>query len=254
MGFLSRSKSTAAKDLNSHGKKDRTTAERTASSVADEPQKRSVSRERPQTADRRKSSSRPRTANKATDLPVFDQTIEIRSGDHIFNFPTPTSSPRLPPPRSATFEASPSPFSVLESPAIGVALGSPSQAPMPTWGRSFTADHVSKRMPAQLQPARVPPAIPEQPGSGLERPELRKKKSNWKSFGSLFGRKSIQPAADEPFYKLQVAQGQERAAGGMVTPSPGASPIFRTEPAVSTIGSQTKAINDARYGEVRSPS
>lgn len=188
-------------------------------------QKRSLSRERPKTADGRKTSSQTRTARSVPDLPVPGQTIDFKAGDDVFSFPTPTPSPRLPPPKSATFAATPSPLSERESPHIGVALGSPLQAAMPSWGRSFTADHISKRMPRQPPPARVEEAIPQQSPSDVPTPQLRRKKSAWKSFGSLFGRRSARPPAEEPFYKLRLPEENGSAGSGPVTPSPRASPV-----------------------------
>ena len=93
------------------------------------------------------------------DLQKVGQTIEYTAGLDTFRFPTP--SPRMPPrsatlqngtrfpgmpPRSATYQQSSSPLIYQESPHIGRAIGSPSNAP-PSWGRSYTSDHISNRMP-----------------------------------------------------------------------------------------------------------
>ena len=225
MGFLQRSKSAAIVEQNNRWKKDEAVPEHPNIPTTDGVQKKSMSQERPKTADDRRSRSfsRPRTATCATkamdrgaDLQIPGQPIEIKAGDEVFNFPTP--SPRLPP-KSATFQTfqpAPSSLKLSESPAIGVALGSPTQAtmpkqvPMPSWGRSFTADHISNRMPVNPPPARTPPAIPEQAETDVQKSALRQKKSSWKKFGALFGRKAAKPVAEEPFYKLKVPQDHDR--------------------------------------------
>ena len=205
--------------------------------TSNEGQTRSTSQERPKTADdkRSRSFSRPRTATRAADhsadLQMLGQTIEIRAGDETFSFPTP--SPRLPP-KSATFHHKPSPLNASGSPAIGVALGSPSQAAMPCWGRSITADHISSRMPVLPPPARAPPAIPDQSENDGQRTELRRKKSTWKKFGDLFGRKAPRPLPEEPFYKLKPTREQDRVTDKLHPPpaatgfaSPGHSPFLK---------------------------
>ena len=240
MAFLHRSKSQVAKDHKSPAKKDESKVDRTDAPAFRVEAKKSMAQERPQTADRRKSFSRPRTAtsaNKAAersaDLPIAGQTIEIKQGNDTFNFPTP--SPRLPPPRSTTLRSSASPLNG-DSPRIGVAIGSPTQMP-PQWGRSFTVDHLSKRMPAQPPPARAPPTIPERAWTVEQaeprvEPELRRKKSGWKSFGGLFGRKK--PADKEPFYKVQLHPDLDKPAARIRaaadTPSPAPSPAPALSP------------------------
>ena len=143
---------------------------------------------------------RPRTANQAApspfgerrDLHAIGETIAIQSGGDTFNFPTP--SPRLPPPsrdRSSTFQGTASPLAQPQSPPpIGVALGSPTQAP-PAWGRSYTADEINARMGRAVAPkARQQAIIPEEqlaePEALPSFPELRKKESRWKTLGGLF--------------------------------------------------------------------
>lgn len=238
MGFLQRSKSAAVVET-IRGKKDEAGAEyRDASATTTSgEQKKSVSQERPKTADDRRSRSfsRPRTAtgttkiaHRSVELQVSGPTIEIKAGDEIFNFPTP--SPRLPP-KSATFQPSPSPLNLSGnlsgSPAIGVALGSPSHPPMPSWGRSFTVDHISNRMPVQPAPARAPPSVPEQTENGSQKTELRKKKSPWRTLGGLFGRKPSKRDVDEPFYKLKLPQERDKQRSQLHPdfPTPEPSPL-----------------------------
>ena len=238
MGFLQRSKSAAVVDQNKRGRKDEAVADHPDIPLKDDFAKKSMSQERPKTADDRRSRSfsRPRTATRvkdcSIDIPIPGETIQIKAGNETFDFPTP--SPRLPP-KSATFQLTPSPLNLSGSPAIGVALGSPSHPPsqpaMPNWGRSFTADHISNRMPFQQPPARPPPAIPERVESDAPSPEVRRKKSSWKTFGGLFGRKQPKQAVEEPFYKLRLPQEHNQLSSllrptdaAADTPSPGVSP------------------------------
>lgn len=138
-------------------------------------QERPKTADRQQTVDRRRSFSRPRTANSAKDrekekeqmeMALPTQTIEFKAGKDTYNFPTP--SPRLPPPRSATLHTSParSPLSgvVGESPKIGVAIGSPREMP-PHWGRTHTADAFSKKLPARPPPTRAMTELPQVPST-----------------------------------------------------------------------------------------
>jgi hypothetical protein len=54
-----------------------------------------------------------------------------------------------------------------------------------------------------------------------KRPELKKKKSSWKSFGGLFGRKNSKSPAQEPFYKVKMPEQHSNvAARSLDTPSP----------------------------------
>ena len=163
------------------------------------------------------------------------QTIEFKAGKDTYNFPTP--SPRLPPPRGATTQASParSPLhgtaAIGESPKIGVAIGSPREMP-PQWGRTHTVDQVSKKLPARPPPTRAMTELPHVPEKTPE--PLPKKKASWKNLGGIFGRKpSTKTVAPEPFYKLQPPREQEEqpaptrvlhsAARQQVSPSPALS-------------------------------
>lgn len=136
-----------------------------------------------------------RDPTRSDDLHRAVQTVEITDGLDTFRFPTP--SPRMPP-RSATFQHSPSPLQ-YDSPPIGVAIGSPSNAP-PNWGRSFTSDFISNRI--HQPPSRAPPPPPEQIYDSPSKTELRRKKSGWKAFGHLF-RKSSKRVPQEEFYKCK---------------------------------------------------
>lgn len=233
MGFLQRSKSAAVGEPEHRGKKDEAVAERHDESPIDGQPKERTSQERPKTADYRRSRSfsRPRTATGVSrttersfelDMPP---PIEIKSGDETFSFPVP--SPRFPP-KSATYLPQPTLFGKTGSPQIGVALGSPGHPPMPSWGRSFTADHISPRMPEQ--PSRAPPAIPEQVTDDDHIVDKRKKASTWKS---IFGRgRKSHKKIQEPFYSLKVAPHPDQPSDYLVAPgstsrrfSPARSPV-----------------------------
>lgn len=187
-------------------------------------------RDRPKTADRqqgvdrRRSFSRPRTATSATsagkskdkdlektqvEMALSTQTIEIKAGKDTYNFPTP--SPRLPPPRSATTQASPahSPLvpAVDDSPRIGVAIGSPREG-APQWGRTHTVDQITMKPVARPPPIRSKTELPRVPDKATE--QVAKKKGSWKNLGGIFGRKpSTKSAAPEPFYQLRLPHEQE---------------------------------------------
>ncbi|TKA72571.1 hypothetical protein B0A55_07216 [Friedmanniomyces simplex] len=192
-------------------------------------------------------------------LSVIGETIEIRAGGDTFNFPTP--SPRLPPQGkgSSAFQASPLSLTEPQSspPAIGVAIGSPTQAP-PAWGRSYTADEMNERMGGSAEAAQSQRTIPGDraaEGGALPRvPELRKKESRWKTLGLLFGRKAARPpAVSEPFYKVQIAQAEPqeqyqtphsppyaRTLAETPSPSPG---MMRSPGSISTHHSRSPSIN-----------
>ncbi|KAK5169476.1 uncharacterized protein LTR77_005452 [Saxophila tyrrhenica] len=228
MPTLRRSHSTAAREAKEQDrKKIEAASARGRPSLQAGERKRAVKiPERPKTADdRHRSFSRPRTAhsgaerNMEQELPP--EIIEFRSGADTYNFPTP--SPRVPP-KSATFHhsPSPSPLAFRESPGIGMALGSPTQAAMPTWGRSQTADQLGSRRKAPSPIDHPSPALPERTTSRSQRPELKKKSSNWKSIRDLFGRKPSKTEVPEPFYKLKVpeAQSADRPTAYSASPPP----------------------------------
>lgn len=164
-------------------------------------------RSRSASTDARRSIERPMTAPSQDDCPLhtINETIDIREGGDTFSFPTP--SPRLPPPRSATFQIYPSPLTVgnspgLESPAIGIALGSPSQGHQ-LRGRTFTSETVPRSNLTRPEPARAHTTIPERMAVSPMQPELRRKKSGWKTLGNLFQRRPSKSAVHDPFYKVQ---------------------------------------------------
>jgi hypothetical protein len=216
MALLNRSQSAAAVHP-----KDRTRAKDASSAALSHPRqltsetKRPTQIERPKTADDRlsRSFSRPRTANSAmertveVEMPI--EVIQFKALGETYNFPTP--SPRLPQ-KDVTFQLPPTPASMAslgDSPAIGVALGSPTQA-APKWGRAFTTGDINDGRQQHRPTAHPAPSPLGQPltndAARPQRPELKKKKSSWKSIASLFGRKSSKPVPDEPFYKVKVPQ------------------------------------------------
>ncbi|EMC93001.1 hypothetical protein BAUCODRAFT_269916 [Baudoinia panamericana UAMH 10762] len=187
---------------------------------------------RPKSADERKSiDSRPRTGSKVAGIRVkmlssMVETIDISTGGDTFRFPTP--SPRLQPHKSQATEVAPSPLRMASgSPRIGIAIGSPSQVP-PTWGRSYTTDRIVDRLPptAMLQRRNTEMTAIPQYNVSCEHPkppELRRKKSSWKTFGALFQKKPATTSASEPFYKVQLPV-QPVARPLIDTPSPSPGP------------------------------
>ncbi|EME41837.1 hypothetical protein DOTSEDRAFT_74036 [Dothistroma septosporum NZE10] len=135
------------------------------------------------------------------DLQKSGHIVEYKDGLDTFRFPTP--SPRMPSmPRSATataFRHSPSQLH-HESPAIGIALEFPTNAP-PSLGRSFTADDVSSRMSHKLPNGTLPPPLAPQsvePAAVAQgSPDVRKKKSGWKTIRTVF-RWTSKPAVRIP--------------------------------------------------------
>ncbi|KAK4493775.1 hypothetical protein PRZ48_014960 [Zasmidium cellare] len=209
---------------------------------------------------RKRSLSKPRMAAKevkeptcSEDLYLVGQTLEYKDGLDTFRFPTP--SPRLPPPpRSATFHHSPSPLlkqhdsplSTYESPRIGVAIGSPSNAP-PSWGRSFTADHISTRMPHP--PSRTPPRPPGEDLRASQSPQQRKKKSSWKTIGTIFRWTSKPAQAQRP-----ASRGNANLEDSTITPC---SPIIRTlapSEAPSPVLPSPKPVANAQHRRMHSGS
>lgn len=203
MKFLERKRSIKAKESRKDVKQDEESAD--GGTNAQRERRTSMFQQRPKSANERKSFQRPRTANKISergqDLTVEAMTMDIKAGGDIFSFPAP--SPRLPPTsKSAAPYPSASPRGIMESPPIGVALGSPSH--MPIWGRSYTADQISGRIAKPSGPVRAQTKIAEEPTGALPQPGLRRKKSGWKTLGALFQRKPSKPALQEPFYKVQM--------------------------------------------------
>ena len=254
MGFLQRSKSAAVGEPEQRWKQDQAVAEQRDVPTIDGPKKQRVSQERPKTADDRRSRSfsRPRTATgisrtteRSFDLDIRPPMMEFKAGDETFAFPTP--SPRLPP-KSATFPLPPPVPSKSGSPQIGVALGSPGHPPVPSWpswGRSFTADHISTRMPVQPQPSRAPPAIPEQSEGEDAFIKPYKKTSSWKTFGGIFGRgRKSHKKIDEPFYSLKVAPHPDQPSDYLV--APGAT-VRRFSPARSPLSQPTLSFEGPRH-------
>ncbi|KAK5128385.1 hypothetical protein LTR85_003053 [Meristemomyces frigidus] len=178
---------------------------------------------------RSKSLERPRTANRTNDrgenLQTLGETIEIREGGDTFHFPTP--SPRLPPPKSATFQAAPSPLAAGERTPIGVAIGSPAQV-APSWGRSFTSASPATKMERQPPPVRAHTthtALAGPAEGSFKAPELRKKKSSWKTLGGLFHRHSPKTEIQEPFYKVRVEPESTAAQARPLIDTPSPSPV-----------------------------
>ena len=237
MPLLHRSRATMARGLRSEeSKQDVAAAEPGVSTQSNDERKKSIGSDRPKTADARasRSFSRPRTANatveRSVEVPAQPETIQFKSGNDTYNFPTP--SPRLPP-KSATFyyPPTPSPHLPSESPAIGVALGSPSQPPMPKWGRAYTTNDVWGREAVASPPRRMPATAAKMTETTPQRPDLKRKKSSWRALGDLFGRKPSKSAVQEPFYKVKVPHAQKpEAARSLDTPSPIQPDVHSSKP------------------------
>lgn len=248
MAFLKRSKSQKVKPVKEADKNEEPMPEQD-DAVKDKRKNRVERRRsvfaRSKSADGRKSTERPRTANRTADrsreLQMLGETIVIREGGDTFSFPTP--SPRLPP-KSATFQATSSPLAGNLTPPIGVAIGSPRQAP-PTWGRLHTFDHMastpSRHPPAPVRAYTTVQALQDAPS---RTPELRKKKSGWKALGSLFQRTPSKPTVQEPFYKLRVEPDPIPAHARPIidTPSPSHGPGPMSPGSISSHHSRSPSI------------
>lgn len=216
MGFLERSKSQRAKDPKVHGDRGfESETEREGSTTVN----RAVSRrksifhfaaatpmrsdEKPTSPGSRKSFDDSRVAEEldSTDEMLAPHNrIDFRAGNDTFSFPTP--SPRLPE-KDVSFLSSPSPLATAQSsPRIGIAIGSPSNAPM--YNRSYTTGQLPSR--TERQPAPVTAQTWEQTSTQLQRPEAKKSKSAWKSFGKLFKSKHAKQDVLEPFDGIATQQ------------------------------------------------
>ncbi|KAF2211051.1 hypothetical protein CERZMDRAFT_106573 [Cercospora zeae-maydis SCOH1-5] len=202
-------------------------------STMDRPQSTSAERRRLQRS-RPRMHMAARTANDASPLPTSSRdlgqqvrTIEYAAAPDVFPFPTP--SPRVPP-HSATISRRPHAPTALpptspacqtqpmqspaESPHVGIAQGSPSEAP-PVWARSHTLDAVATRTTAGLPPSRPPPLVPqsEKKDTVISVPK-QKKISSWKTFSNLFRGK----ATTQPVHKIKPS------------PTAGVEPAHRDPP------------------------
>ncbi|KAM3421840.1 hypothetical protein BST61_g2217 [Cercospora zeina] len=152
-----------------------------------------------------------RTANDSSPLPKSSKglgqqakTMEYAAGPDIFPFPTP--SHRVPPHSSTTSRrhhasttlppASPAyqmqPMqSPAETPHVGVALGSPSAAPLDC-ARSHNQDTIATRWTAGLPPSQSLPPVShsERTDTVISAPK-QKKLSSWKTFSNLFRGKAV---------------------------------------------------------------
>ncbi|KAK5130987.1 hypothetical protein LTR08_001399 [Meristemomyces frigidus] len=177
---------------------------------------------------RRSIFNRSKSANRAVErkeeLRALGETIEIREGGDTYNFPTP--SPRLPR-KAPAFEAAPapSPLTGYHTTPVGVAIGSPAAQVLPRWGRSHTVSHGT---PAETSRQPLPPrahttvtALPVLPDPTPKPPEIRKKKSGWKTLGSLFRSHAPKPTVQETFHQVRAAPEQPR-------PSMHARPLIET--------------------------
>jgi len=154
-------------------------------------------------ADTQAGLGRPQTTHRPVDRSEQPQhsateSLEIRSGGDTLTFSFPSPGP--PAPKSATFQTSSLPSVTMGSPAIGVALGSPTHGR--AWGRSFTSDHISNRMPKQPLIA-LPSTLRDDPEVDAPETQSRKKKSGWKTLSSLLRSKARKPPIPEPFYKVR---------------------------------------------------
>lgn len=210
MGFLQRSKSAAVVEQVTKKKKNGSPPEsKEIVEPIEEGKKSSSSGDRPSIADRT-SFSRPRTANAAigrtTEVqhPCFK--IDLKAGNEMFSFPMP--SPRISFPKSAVGQVASSSSREPEVPAIGLAIGSPSQAG--PWDELINNDFDADLMPAPLCPTRPAPTVPEHPDLELRLNDIKKKKTQWKNLGALFSRKPAKVNSEQP-----VTQKQEESKLGL---------------------------------------
>lgn len=209
MGFLERSKSQRAKYPKTHGDRGfESETEREGSTTVNRAvsKRKSIfhlagatptrSEDGPTSPGSRKSVDDLRATEEpdtTDEMLAPNDTIDFRAGNDTFSFPTP--SPRFPD-KNASYLSTPSPLATAQSsPRIGIALGSPSNAPM--YNRSYTTGQLPTRTQRQQVP--VTAQTWDQTSSQPQRPELKKSKSAWKSFGKLFKSKHAKQDVMEPF-------------------------------------------------------
>lgn len=189
-----------------------------------------------------------RSGDHVADLQTLGETVDIRGGGDTFTLPTPP--PHLPP-KSATFQAEPSPLAAGESTPVGVAIGSHTHV-LPAWGRSFTSTQIPNRIDRQAPPLRaftmqtgLPTLLEGAPRAG----ELRKKKSSWKTFGGILKRHS---AKDESHVVIHNVSAEPETAALIARPlieTPLPSPGALQSP--TSISSHQSRIPSAMRGMVR---
>jgi hypothetical protein len=163
------------------------------------------------TIDSAENIARPKTANEAMDrkreLMAVGSPIIVTSGPDTFNFPTPLKRPFTP--NSNTRSAN----MHVDSPQIGIALGSPShtshfQSPP----GSMTMSPVQGRLHASSRDVITPVSTPGRSQTAFSsrtsewkagepaRPNepTKPKLSRWKSLGGLFARRPAQKTSQQP--------------------------------------------------------
>lgn len=162
------------------------------------------------------------------------------TGNHSFKCPSPalvnTKTKRTPPTSVAHLPTMPDPSSTF-SPAPK----SSKTATPPAWNRAVT-DPVLNTMQREALPK--PANTWDHPQDNQPRPQLRKQKSAWKSFGDLFrGKQTRQPIPDQ-FYQVQAPSSNasvqhKRTAQDKVgvLDSPVQSPVTKDERTVARVDS-----------------
>lgn len=163
------------------------------------------------------------------------------AANHSFKCPSPAlvnnKTKRTPPTSVAHLPTMPDSTASTFSPAPK----SSSRTAPPTWNRAVT-DPVLSTTQRETLPRQADTW--EQSHSGSQRPQLRKQKSAWKSFGDLFrGKQARQPIPDQ-FYQVQppsneaLVQSKHTAQGRVgVLESPVPSPVGKDDRTVARVDS-----------------
>lgn len=185
-------------------------------------------------------------SNSRNDQRSYPPNMQFVTGNDSFRFPSPalvnnstkksppTSVAHLPSLAAAGNDSTISTPGPQHTPGLQHTPG-PQQTPRhqpPSWTRSHTAPIVgTPRLEALPQPSNWEHT--------QQRPQLKKQKSAWKTFGSFFkGNKQARQPIPDQFYQIQppsndnLAQSGKNAQGRMgVLESPVPSPITKDEPA-----------------------
>ena len=258
MGFLERAMSTRGRHQRSRSTKvDEAMPQSTPSYPKHSAKRKSIF---PGLSTNTNEPTRPRAASARTSFnqPSFNQSaVNIKStpreevvqppntahftGNHNFKCPSPalvnTKTKRTPPTSVAHLPTMPDSNATTFSPEPK----SSSRNTPPAWNRAVT-DPVLTTMQRETLPKQA--NTWEHPQDGPQRPQLRKQKSAWKSFGDLFrGKQARQPIPDQ-FYQVQppsdeaLAQSRRKIHDRVgVLESPVPSPMGKDDHAVARVDS-----------------
>jgi hypothetical protein len=264
MGFLERARSTRGRHQRTRSTKVDEPVLQTAPSPMKPTTKRTSifpglsSNVRPETTRPRAASARTSANHSAVfERPKIFEDIDLPpntahfTGNHSFKCPSPalvnTKPKRTPPTSVAHLPTMPDSNTSTFSPAPM----SSARATPPSWHRSTTDPVLSttqrEALPKQATAGQHPPQ------DSASRPQLKKQKSAWKSFGDLFrGKQSRQPNPEQ-FYKVQPPSNEHLAQTGRtsngrigVLESPVPSPVGKDERTVSRVDSGHDSLDPSR--------